>query len=497
MKAATGFATLGRLTSSMENYGLLSLLPPVLAIGLALITRQVFLSLLAGLWLGFLILAGGNPLTGSFETLNGLVAVFNNAGNTRIIIFTLVVGALIALIQRSGGVQGFINRLLSWLEKSSEKGGSRVKVELLALATGLLLFIESNISILTVGTLYRPVFDRLGIPREKLAYIADSSSAPSCILIPFNAWGAFITGLIMAQGLDAPFGELLKATLFNFYPMIVIATLLVVILTGRNIGEMKKAEARGTLLREGAQPMLAGELSAMDAKHGVTPKARNMIIPILAMVLLMPTFLIMTGWSDGNGQILKALQSGSGSTSVLYATSFACLLAFVMYKAQGLLGVREMFDLSLKGMSGMLPLAILMVLAFALGTLCKDLGTGQYVADVAKQFISPALVPAMIFLTACFVAFSTGTSWGTFAIMIAIAIPLAQGMDTNVSLAIAAALGGGVFGDHCSPTSDTSIITSMATGNDHIDHIRTQLPFALLGGAITTGLYLILGVMGV
>lgn len=479
----------------MDSYGFLSLLPPVLAIGLALVTRQVFLSLLAGLWLGFVILAGGNPVSGTFDTIDGLVNVFLDAGNTRIILFTLVVGALITLIQVSGGVQGFINRLLGWLEKKGEAANSRVKVELLALATGLVIFIESNISILTVGTLYRPVFDKLNIPREKLGYIADGTSSPSCILLPFNAWGAFITGLLLAQGLENPFGELLKATLFNFYPMLVILTLIIVIVSGKDVGEMKRAEARGTLLREGAVPMIADDVSAMEMKEGLRPRARNMILPIGAMVLLMPTFLIMTGW-NGEG-LLSSLQSGSGSSSVLYATTFACLLAFILYKAQGLLGIREMFDVSMTGMAGMVPLAILMVLAFALGTLCKDLGTGQYVADVAKQFISPALIPAMIFLTACFVAFSTGTSWGTFAIMIAIAVPLAQGMDTNVSLAIAAALGGGVFGDHCSPTSDTSIITSMATGNDHIDHIRTQLPYALIGGAITTALYVALGVMGV
>lgn len=488
------------LTKAMETYGFLSLLPPVLAIVLALTTRQVFLSLLAGIWLGFVIIAGGNPLEGTFETINAFTQVFADAGNTRIIIFTLVVGALIALIQRSGGVQGFIDRLLAWLEKSADGSQSRVKVELLALATGLVLFIESNISILTVGTLYRPVFDRLKIPREKLAYIADSSSAPSCILIPFNAWGAFITGLLMAQGLDAPFGQLLKATLYNFYPMIVIATLIFVIVTGRNVGEMKVAEARardtGALLREGAQPMMDGEIAGMEAKLGAVPRARNMILPIAAMVILMPMFLIMTGWGGAGDTPLRALQNGSGSTSVLYATTFACALAFIMYKLQGIMGIREMFDLSLKGMSGMVPLAILMVLAFALGSLCKDLGTGQFVADSAKGFVSPALVPAMIFLTACFVAFSTGTSWGTFAIMIAIAVPLAQAMDANVSLAIAAALGGGVFGDHCSPTSDTSIITSMATGNDHIDHVRTQLPYALIGGAITTVLYVILGIAG-
>ena len=488
----------------METYGLISLLPPVIAIGLALWTRQVFLSLLIGIWIGFVIIARGNPLTGTFETINGLVAVFTDAGNTRIIIFTLVVGALIALIQRSGGVQGFINRLLAWLEKSSTKAGSRGQrkmVELMAVGTGLLIFIESNISILTVGTLYRPVFDKLKIPREKLAYIADGTSSPSCILLPFNAWGAFITGLLMAQGMDNPFGELLKATLYNFYPMLVIATLFFVILSGRDVGEMKTAEIRardtGALIREGAVPMMSEEASAVAMKEGITPRARNMIIPIAAMVLLMPTFLIMTGWADGGGDWFKALQSGSGSKSVLYATSFASALAMVMYKLTGKLGIRESFDLSLKGMSGMVPLAILMVLAFAIGSLCRELGTGTYVAETAKQFISPGLVPALIFLVACFIAFSTGTSWGTFAIMIAIAVPLAQGMDTNVSLAIAAALGGGVFGDHCSPTSDTSIITSMATANDHIDHVRTQLPYALIGGGITVALYLVLGFAGV
>jgi len=494
----------------METYGLLSLLPPVIAIGLALWTRQVFLSLLIGIWIGFVILAGGNPVSGTFDTLDGLVSVFSDAGNTRIIIFTLVVGALIALIQRSGGVQGFIDRLLGWLEKSADKANNRRdglaggiaqqksqrrRVELMALFTGLVLFIESNISILTVGTLYRPVFDKLKIPREKLAYIADSSSAPSCILLPFNAWGAFITGLLMTQGMDNAFGELLKATLFNFYPMLVIATLIFVIVSGRDIGEMKTAERRGTLLREGAVPVMSEEASEVSMKEGIEPRARNMIIPIAAMVLLMPTFLIMTG-NSGEGWF-KALQSGSGSKSVLYATSFACAIAMLMYKLSGKLGIRESFDLSLKGMSAMVPLAILMVLAFAIGSLCRELGTGLYVAETAKAFISPALVPALIFLVACFVAFSTGTSWGTFAIMIAIAVPLAQGMDTNVSLAIAAALGGGVFGDHCSPTSDTSIISSMATANDHIDHVRTQLPYALIGGALTTMLYLVLGMLGV
>jgi len=370
----------------------------------------------------------------------------------------------------------------------------------LAFFTGMVLFIESNISILTVGTLYRPVFDKLGIPREKLAYITDSSSAPSCILFPFNAWGAYIIGILGGLGLTGSFGDLFKAIAFNFYPMLVIVIMLIVILSGRDIGEMKSAEARaretGKLIRDGAQPMIGDEAIAMPVKDGLTPKARNMVLPIVSLVLLVPTFLILTGWKDGGGDWFTALQSGSGGSAILYASSFACLIAALLYKATGNLGILESFDVFMKGMAAMLPLAILMVLAFAIGNICGALGTGDYVAAEASKFISPALIPALIFLISCFIAFSTGTSWGTFAIMLTIAVPLAQGMDTNVSLAIAAVLGGGIFGDHCSPTSDTSIISSMASASDHIDHIRTQLPYALIGGAVTFLLYLILGFAG-
>ena len=476
-----------------QTAGWWSLLPPVLAIGLALLTRQVFLSLGLGIASGYLILAGANPVAATFDTIDATVAVFSDAGNTRIIIFTLVVGALIALIQRSGGVVGFIKRLLSWLDrrtKSAQIKDQRVLVEMLALGTGLLLFIESNISILTVGTLFRPVADRLGIPREKLALIADTGSAPSSVLIPFNAWGAYLMGLIAAEGLSQPFSQLVQVAVLNFYPMLIIVILLVVILTRRDIGEMKTAEARGTLLREGAVPMISDEASDVPPVPGAEPRALNMIAPILMMVVLVPLFLVMTG--DGDDWFAQ-MQDGSGSSAVLYATSVAVVLAIILYKIQGVLGIRESADTAIKGMGGMLPLAILMLLAFALGGLCRTLGTGIFTADVTSAFLFPALMPALVFLISCFVAFSTGTSWGTFAIMIPIAVPLSASYGIDPSLAIAAAIGGGVFGDHCSPTSDTSIIASMATGSDHIDHIRTQLPYALLAGGLTVAAYLVLG----
>jgi Na+/H+ antiporter NhaC len=478
-----------------QTAGWWSLLPPVLAIGLALITRQVFLSLGLGIASGYLILAGGNPVAATFDTIEAAVAVFSSAGNTRIILFTLVVGALIALIQRSGGVAGFIARLLDWLDRraaKAEANNQRVIVELLALGTGLILFIESNISILTVGTLFRPVTDRLNMPREKLALIADTGSAPSCVLIPFNAWGAYLMGLIAAEGLSQPFSQLMQAAVLNVYPMLIIILLLIVILSRRDVGEMKTAEARGTPLRDGAVPMIADEATDIPPKPDNPSRAINMILPILTLVILVPIFLIMTGEGDS---WFARMQDGSGSSAVLYATSLAVALAIILYKAQGLLGVRESADTALKGMGGMLPLAILMLLAFALGSLCRTLGTGAFTAEITSAFLSPALMPALVFVISCFVAFSTGTSWGTFAIMIPIAVPLAISYGMDPSLAIAAAIGGGVFGDHCSPTSDTSIIASMATGSDHIDHIRTQLPYALIAGGTTVLIYLGLGVI--
>lgn len=486
----------------MSEYGFWSLLPPLVAIGLALRTKQVFLSLVTGIWIGWLIINGGNPLTASMDTMSAFVGVFSDVGNTRTIIFTLLVGSLIALIQRSGGVEGFINQVSSSIERSSKN--SRKLVQFYASLTGLIIFVESNISILTVGTLFRPIFDKLQIPREKLAYLADSSSAPSCIIFPFNAWGAFIMGLLMAQGFDSPFKTLMGSLVFNFYPFLAIGLVMYIIFSGKDFGPMKKAEKRaikeGKVIADDATPMVSDEVSMLSSKEGAPHRTMNMIIPILTMVVMMPVMLVFTGWEGTSSdslisRIFEAIGQGSGSTSVLYSVTTAVLVSMTLYKSQKIMHLKEMIDLSLKGMSGMVSLALLMVLAFALSSLCKELGTGQFVADVSKAWLSPKLVPAIVFAVSCFIAFSTGTSWGTFAIMISIAVPMAQTMDVNVSMAIAAAIGGGVFGDHCSPISDTTIISSMASASDHIDHVKTQLPYALIAGGGAFVMYLVLGMI--
>jgi len=489
----------------MTDYGFLSILPPVIAIILALKTKQVYIALVFGIWFSWLIMSDWNPLTGTINTIEAMVNVFKSEGNTRTIMFSALVGALLLFIQYSRGVEGFVNKLnilIAYFEKK-QSGYSRVVVQLLATFTGIALFVETSISSLTVGTLYRPVFDKLKIPREKLAYIADSSSAPTSILIPFNAWGAFIMGLLITQGIENPFSVLLKSIVYNFYPIIALLIVFIVIISKKDIGSMAKAEKRtretGKVLNDNAKPMISDTITSFEPKEGIKAKAFNMVIPLLTMVLMMPINLAFTGWTKVEGassfwdHIFLAIGKGSGSSSVLYAVISSIIVAMILYRAQGIMKLKEMVDLILKGISELMPLALLMLLAFAIGDACNQLGTGQFVANWSKDWLSPEFLPAIVFVLSSFIAFSTGTSWGTFAIMLAISIPMARVHGSEVILVIAATLGGGIFGDHCSPISDTSIISSMASASDHIDHVRTQLPYALIGGVISTILYLIMG----
>lgn len=470
----------------MEYVGWLSVLPPVLAIVLAILTRQVYLSLFFGIWLGWTILAGGNPLTGLRDALEACVNVFKDGGNTKVIAFSALVGALIAFTQHSGGVAGFVN----WIMQR-DLVRSRRHAGLLAWFIGVIIFVESSITALVTGAVCRPIFDKLKISREKLAFLCDSTSAPVCILIPLNAWGAYIIGLLGNQGYANPVEVMIVAMPLNFYAVLALGFTFYIAYSGRDYGPMAAAERRaretGQVLRPGAEPLVAKEIANMEAKEGVVHRARNFLIPIAVMVVMMPVGLFITG--EGN------MMQGSGSTSVFWAVLAATSVATVLYLAQRLFTLHEVTELFFKGFGGLVPLALLMVFAFAIGDVSKALKTGEFVAGVAQDNLPTALIPTLLFLTSCFIAFSTGTSWGTFGIMVPIAVPIAHTLGIPDALAVAAVLGGGIFGDHCSPISDTTIISSMASASDHIDHVRTQLPYALTVASVSVGLYLIAGVV--
>lgn len=461
----------------------ISVLPPILAIGLAIWTRQVYLSLAGGLWFAWTILEGWNPLTGVSSALEGAVAVFGDPGDTRVIMFTLVIGALIATVQASGGVQGFVHQLeeRKWVDSSKRS-------QLLAWIVGVGIFIESNITVLVAGTVARPLCDRYKCSREKLAYIIDSTSAPICVLIPLNAWGAYNLQILEGLGVENALGVFIQSIFFNFYAFAAVLLALLVVLFGIDIGPMKKAEERtrnGQVLWPGATPMIDEEVLSTAPDPSIEPRAKNMILPILAMVLFMPIALFITGSGD--------IREGSGSTSVLWSVGVGLVLSWVMLKAQGIFTVEELVKLALKGAGALVPLALILLLALALGDVIQMLGTGVYVAQVTAGTMPNFVYLPLIFLVSGGIAFSTGTSWGTFAIMLPIAVPAAMTLGLPLAPFVAASLAGGVFGDHCSPISDTTIISSMAAATDHISHVRTQIPYALICGGIAIVGFAILG----
>jgi Na+/H+ antiporter NhaC len=482
------------------DYGIWSLLPPALAIVLAIATRQVLISLLAGIWVGYTLAEDGNPLLGAIASLDACVDVFSDRGNTCVILFSALVGSLIALIQRSGGVDGFV----SLAQRSGLVRGRR-SAGVLAVVVSVLVFVESSITCLVTGAVARPLFDRYRVSREKLAYVCDTGSAPICILIPLNGWGAFVLVQLAASGLVAePLPALLRAIPLNFYALVSLLLLGFVVISGRDFGPMRKAERRareeGKLLRDGAQPMISDEVLALPPAPETKPRAWNMILPLALMVAIVPVGLVYTGVRNLEPEtprtVWNVLGACSGSTSILWAVAAAVTFAGLLYRVQGIMKLREFMDVVFKGAAALVPLAALMVLAFAIGHLCRaELRTGVYVASAVGDELAPWMVAPAMFLVSCAIAFSTGTSWGTFAIMLAIALEVQAAVGGSQELVIAAVLGGGVFGDHCSPISDTTIVSSMASASDHIDHVRTQLPYALTAGLIAALFYAMAGVI--
>ena len=463
-----------------------SILPPILAIVLAIWTRQVILSLFAGIWIGCTLLNGFSPIAGFTSGIDAVINVFSDPGDTRVLIFTLIIGSLITTIEATGGVRGFVHYLETrhWVHN-----GRRAQV--LAWATGLVIFIESNITLLVAGSVSRPLFDRYKISREKLAYLIDATSAPVCAMIPLNAWGAVIIGLLATTNIKNPLQTFIASIPYNFYAIAAIILAAVVIWKNINIGPMKTAEQRtkdGKILWPNATPMIDVSEVIVTDSSAEQPSAALMVLPIIMMIATMPIGLYVTG----NGNIIE----GSGSISVLWAVICALIVSWCMNLRNGRQSIDQLMTLFMKGASSLLPIATILLFALALGDIARELGTGIYVAGIVGEAIPGSLITPLVFLVSAFIAFSVGSSWGTFAIMIPIAIPIATTLGLPAPLMLGAAISGAIFGDHASPISDTTVVASMASATDHIDHVRTQLPYALIAAAIaavgffTTGLFI-------
>ena len=324
----------------METIGWPSILPPIVAIALAIKTREVYISLALFVWLGWTILNSWNPLTGLVVGVNTFLEAVTSPDNARTLFFSALIGGMITLMQASGGMEGFTN----WA-KEKRIGQSRRAVRLFGIGTSMALFLESNFGLLVAGAVSRPIFDRARISREKLSYILDATCAPKQLLIPINAWGAYIVALLVAQGVPEANRVLLSALTLNFYAILAIFLVLFVAVTDWNIGPMREAERRvreeGKVLRDGSEPMMSSDVSMMAAKEGVPTRTVNMLLPVVAMVAAVPYVL----WLTGEGEIL----AGSGSQAVLWGVIVGILLGAIMYRIQGIMTFREVTSYTIKG----------------------------------------------------------------------------------------------------------------------------------------------------
>lgn len=447
----------------------LSVIPPLVAIVVVLWRKEVILALLMAVFSSELLLAYQHHSNVIFYAFIGVIervtSVFSSEGNTRLLIFSLLIGALLAYVRNSGGVTAMVNKLVSkGIAKSKRQVGS------VTMFTGMVIFIESNLSVLTAGILSRDLFDKFKMSRARLAFIIDSTSAPVCILVLLNGWGAYVLGLLNNYELEQSSMSVLWGTIpFNFYAIIALLMVAYTVITDKVHGPLKQSELKLEKVEEENREYLKEEM--------VQPtKARFMIVPLLSMVFAMFFFMFWTG----DGDITK----GSGGQSVLYATCFAVAVAYFLLLFSKRFTHKELVDVGFEGLSELLPLVTIVLFSLTLGASLKELGTGLFIAGFVGDYLPLIFVVPMLFIAGGIISFSTGTSWGTFAILIPIGVPLIQSLGLPPSLVIAAILGGGVFGDHCSPISDTTCVSAIASGCDLLEHVKTQLPYSLFGGAL-------------
>ncbi len=498
--------------------GILSILPPLFAILLAILFRQVIAALLAGVFLGALFIYGYNPLIAFARVIDRIfIASIADQNHAAIILFTLLLGGMVGVISKSGGMKGIAERLAKFA--TNAKRG-----QLASWITGMIIFFDDYASTLIVGNTLRPLTDKLKISREKLAYIIDSTAAPIASIALISTWIGFEVSLIgdsfKSLGIDKDPYQFFIATIpYRFYPIFALFLVVMVALTRRDIGPMVKAEKRslgGQLIRGDSVPLSSFDNPSLTPSPEKPTRWFNALIPVGVVILVTFFGLWFHGLlelrASGNAlaerSVLELLSTSSALRNIgtifsaansyhilLWASFAGVLTAIALALVQRILTISESFSALVEGMKSMLIAIIILVLAWSIKVVCDDLHTSSYLVKHLSGAIPYHLLPALIFLISCFVSFATGTSWGTMGIMIPLIIPLSYEISkvnllssdasyTFMLGSVSSILAGAVFGDHCSPISDTTILSSMASSSDHIDHVRTQIPYALLAAGI-------------
>lgn len=485
-------------TKDGADFGIWSILPPLVAIFLAFTTRQVIISLFIGVMTGSMMLVSGNPLEkifhGFIESFNAIVGSVADGWHAGILVFTLCIGGMIGVVAKTGGTQAIAMAL-------AKKAKTARSTQMATFIMGVAIFFDDYANTLIVGPTMRPLMDKMKISREKLSYIVDSTAAPVAGMAIISTWIGYEIGLLKDAftdiGMDVnAYDVFLKTIPFRFYGLFALALVVIIALTGKDYGPMYDAEKRarttGKVLADDAKPMAATDIETFAVPENTKLQISNALAPILTLIFV--SFIGL--WYSGGGLdeeftftgIQTAFGNADASVALIWGAALGSIVAVVLAVSRKILTLNEAMDSWVEGFKSLVITAIILTLAWSLGSITGSVGTSDYLVGVVTDSLPAGLLPSFVFIIAMLIAFATGTSWGTMAILMPLAVPLAHSYSPDsiqfIYTALGAVLTGAVFGDHCSPISDTTIMSSMASASDHIDHVKTQAPYALTAAVV-------------
>ncbi len=463
-----------------------ALVPPIVAIVLALITKEVYSSLFIGILVGALFYSGF-----SFEGTvvhifqGGIISVLSDSYNVGILVFLVILGAMVCLMNRAGGSAAFGR----WAAKKIK---GRVGAQLATILLGVLIFIDDYFNCLTVGSVMRPVTDKFNVSRAKLAYLIDATAAPVCIIAPISSWAAAVTGFV--EGEDG-FSIFINAIPYNFYALLTIVMMVGMVMMKTEFGPMAVHEEnakKGDLFTTPGHPYSNAESNAENTKGGVI----DLLIPIISLVICCVIGMIYTGGFFSGEGFVAAFSNSDASVGLAFGSFFGIVITILLYLVRRVLSFKECMECIPEGFKAMVPAILILTFAWSLKAMTDSLGAKIFVANLVESSAGSMMnfLPAIIFLVGCGLAFATGTSWGTFGILIPIVVAVfAQSNHELMIISISACMAGAVCGDHCSPISDTTIMASAGAQSDHVNHVSTQLPYALVAAAVSFVTYIVAG----
>lgn len=463
-----------------------ALVPPVVAIGLALITKEVYSSLFVGILMGGLLYSGfqfETTITHIFE--DGIISVLSDSYNVGILVFLVILGTMVGLMNKAGGSAAFG-------QFAARKIHSRVGAQLATILLGVLIFIDDYFNCLTVGSVMRPVTDKFKVSRAKLAYLIDATAAPVCIIAPISSWAAAVTGFV--EGEDG-FSIFIRAIPYNFYAILTIVMMVGMVVMKMEFGSMRTHElnaVKGDLYTTPGRPYGLAKEDLTETKG----KVIDLLIPIISLIICCVIGMLYTGDFFQGADFVTAFSNSDASLGLTFGSFFGLIITIILYQIRRVLSFSDCMACIPEGFKAMVPAILILTFAWTLKAMTDSLGADVYVAGLVESSASGLInfLPAIIFVVGCFLAFATGTSWGTFGILIPIVVAVFENSNPQLMIiSISACMAGAVCGDHCSPISDTTIMASAGAQCEHVNHVTTQLPYAVVAAAVSFVTYIIAG----